>query len=156
MTSGIFGQLLRPRRPEDVLSGEIRVEVGGQPYVLPVLSIAANRRWKSSLTTEMGGLVAHLDDASSFADIYAALAAAEDNWLTLLRSYDQTHVLPDDLDEHVRPDELIAAVLEVWAAANPLVGMGLALGSGTNGTSPGRTNGSPKSTAGRRRRSKAT
>lgn len=138
----------------DVLSGRLRLTFGGRVFELPVLSIAANRRWREGLEARLQPIV----DASASDDletIVAALAVAEEDLLDVLLSYDQDHLLPprDVLEEMARPHELFRAVMDVRAAANPLLGVGLALAAETTpSVSP--TSMSSRSTNGRASRTR--
>ncbi len=156
--------VLRSRSAEDVLSRSVRVTIGGQEYVLPVRSMRANREWKQRLDATTSGLLSALeaseDDLSA---IYAALAAQADDLIDLLVSY-APDVLPSrDEIEDIEPDasmDVLAAVREVWRAANPLVAMSLEAMAGIQPTpdspfSPP-SSGRPRSTAGPRRSSRKT
>jgi hypothetical protein len=125
-----LGVLTRPA--EDVLSRVVRITLGGTEYQLPVRSIRANRDWKERLDSTTTGLLTALDvSEDDLAAIYAALASQTDSLIDLLLSYDNSGVLPtrDEL-EAIEPDvslDVLAAVREVWRAANPLVAKSLEL-----------------------------
>ena len=118
------------RTVEDVLAGRLRVTLGGQPYVLPVRSIASNRRWVESLDAELGGLMASLSVAG--ADYSSLTAAFEqvgaEQLLGLVIAYDETGVLPsrEDLEETTKPHEALMAVMGIRRVQNPLADAGLA------------------------------
>lgn len=118
--------LLPERSAQDVLSGRIRLSLGGQPYVLPVRSIAANREWKEQWDSTVGARIADIPDDKP-GEMFVALGEGADDLLTLLISYDHTGVLPsrEALEQVATPPELLIGILEVWAAANPLLGMAL-------------------------------
>lgn len=118
--------LLPERSAEDVLSGRIRLRLGGQPYVLPVRSIAANREWKEEWDSTVGGRIKDIPEDRP-GDIFVALGEGADDLLTLLISYDNTNALPPraEIEQVATPPELLMGILEVWAAANPLLGMAL-------------------------------
>lgn len=160
MLDGFISELPE-RQPGDILAGRIRMSFGGQAYVLPVRSIAANEEWLASLDAGTGalvdGLMAAGDDTSV---IIATLGAGSEAMPALLMSYDETHVLPpwEELKQVARPHELMLAVFEVWRAANPLVD--IAIGAllvemrqrlaSVRPSEP--TSSSPPPTAGRRRK----
>jgi hypothetical protein len=153
-----LGVLTRPA--EDVLSRVVRITLGGTEYQLPVRSIRANRDWKERLDSTTTGLLTALDvSEDDLAAIYAALASQTDSLIDLLLSYDNSGVLPtrDEL-EAIEPDvslDVLAAVREVWRAANPLVAKSLELISSlaTAPDSSPPSSGPPRRTAGARRRS---
>jgi len=168
-----LGTLLPERSAEDILAGQVRVHLGSrgparvaQTYVLPVLSIAANRKWKESLEGGLQQLLATVDAAGDdLATILAAFSTATPQLLDLLYGYDDTHVLPERerLEEEATDIEVLMATLEVWSAANPFAGVALALARGAeepltggaqaNGSSQPMSSARP-STAGRRRSSR--
>lgn len=134
-------EALPTRSSADILSGRINIVLGGLPYTLPVLPRRASREW-----------IEHVDE--TFASLTGALAAAGDDTpkilqllsgqteglLSMLRAYDVNGVLPDDeyIDEWATDGEILAAVVEVWRAANPLVAtiVDAAADATTDGTTP--------------------
>lgn len=110
------------RAAEDVLSRSVRLTLGGREFVLPVLTIAGNRRWKAELDARLTSSLSRLRDEKTPA-LYDVLSGQVDQMLELLLAYDTTHVLPsrEELEEMTYEEELVAAVREVWRAANPLV-----------------------------------
>lgn len=155
-------ELIGNGRPAgDLLSRVVRITLGGVEYALPTLPIAGNKRWKSQLDARLTGLV---EAASAGGDdleaILAALSTQVDDLIELLLSYDTSGVLPprERLEETVYEDELLAAVQEVWRAANPLVGMAVTAavvmaGLPDNGSS-GRTSSPRRRGAGSPRKSR--
>lgn len=122
-----------PRTVDDVLSGRLRVTLGGEVYDLPVRSIASNRRWVESLDAGMGSL---LRAVSAAGEDYQAIASAlmgvgAEELLDLVVAYDESHVLPskDDLEEVVKPHEALLAVVGIRRVQNPLADAGLAAAS---------------------------
>ena len=114
--------VLRPRRSlADVMAGVIRVELGGQPYVLPVRSIAENEEWQASLATQTIAILNGIEKLDDPAEILRLLASVD--LLDLLVSYDKDGALPPktELRRIARPHEALRSVMEVWQAANPLV-----------------------------------
>jgi hypothetical protein len=157
--------LLPERSAEDILSGRVRLTFGDKQYELPVLKRGASRRWKEQIDARIIGLIGSLDaSGDNIGAIVGILAGASDQLVELLRAYDETGVLPDPetLDEEASDIDILRAVLEVWAAANPLAALAVVAATRslkqptpTNGLSPPSSS-APPSTAGRRRRSKRT
>lgn len=118
------------RTVEDVLAGRLRVTLGGETYVLPVRSIASNRRWVESLDAEMIGLLVAVseagDDITSIMSGFMQIGAEQ--LLNLVIAYDETGVLPprEQLEEVVRPHETLMAVMGIRRVQNPLADAGLA------------------------------
>lgn len=121
------------RTVEDVLAGRLRVTLGGETYVLPVRSIASNRRWVESLDTDLGGLLAAVneagDDLGAISSAFTRIGAEE--LLGLVLAYDDTGVLPpkDELEETTKPHEALMAVMGIRRVQNPLADAGLAAAS---------------------------
>src|SRR5690348_13547733 len=109
------------------VSRTIRITLAGDTYELPVLSIRENREWKAQLNAMTAALMSALDDTDDLPAVLALLSNQVDDLLTMLVSYDVTHVLPSrDEIESIRPDptvEIFEAVKEVFKAANPQVGI---------------------------------
>lgn len=154
---------LAVRRPvEEILAGRIRLRIGDQYYTLPTLSLRKNREWKENLDAQLTDLLSGLQHAeNNIPLVLDLLTAAPDKLLDLLIAYDSTNVLPtrDELEDLLNEADLIRLVMEVWAAANPLVAIGLG-SAGEPSLTP--VSGSPKRTstprprgAGRPRTSKA-
>jgi len=152
------------RSAADIASRSIRVTLGGTEYVLAVLFIAGNERWRTyerQRTTEFVAAMTKLGDDA--AEITAAFNREPDMWLDILYAYDtdcgrQPGVLPprDVLKETIHEDEPQAAVLEVVKAANPKAVVGWAgfrtlAASIAAGSTP--TSSSPTPTAGRSKKS---
>lgn len=150
--------VIAPTRPaEDVLSRVVRVTLGGKTYELPVRSIRANREWKASLDARFAALVAGLDAVEDRVALFEMLSHQVDDLIELLIAYDTAGILPTrDEIEAIEPDvsiELVAAVREVWRAANPLVATGIGRLTPTEASSPP-TSSPPVSITGPRRKSK--
>lgn len=145
------------RSAEDILSRVVRVKLGGQTYELSVRSIRANREWKANLDARFASLVAGLDAADDRVALFELLSHQVDDLIELLTAYDTAGVLPsrDDI-EGIEPDvsvELVAAVREVWRAANPLVATGIDRLTPTAPSSPP-TSSQPVSITGPRKKSR--
>jgi hypothetical protein len=116
-----------PRRSaEDILSRTVRVSLGGIEYPLRVRSIAANREWRQSLDLATRSFLADADE-DDLAGLYDRLAAHADVLLDALLAYDTEGILPTAAEiEAIEPDatlDIVFAIREVWAAANPLLGI---------------------------------
>jgi hypothetical protein len=159
-----------PRPAGDILSRSVRLTLGDTEYVLPVLFIAGNERWKAAIDAKFNGVVNQLNLAGNDnSAILQALGDQPDDLLDLIYSYDTDEgrrrgVLPprDELKESVYEGDLLTAVREVWRAANPLVvmrveaaakGLVEAMGEPTTSDTSPPTSSSPTPTAGRPRRS---
>lgn len=149
----MWPEALPTRSAADILAGRIRVVLAGVPYVMPVLPRRASRDWLASLDAEFADLSAALDAAADDKPrILALLAGQTDRLLLLLRSYDQTGVLPapEFIDDFVTDAEVLVATSEVWQAANPLAATLVATTGedGTDGTSPEQPSSPPTPTGG--------
>lgn len=150
-------------RPADqIVSRTVRITLGGTPYELPVRSIRANREWKERLNAKTAALVTSLDSSGDdIAAVLGVLSTQIDDMIDLLVSYDTAGVLPSREEiEEIEPDpsgEIVAAVREVWRAANPLVATAIesAASTLTPPSSPP-TSTRPVPMAGSRRKSKAS
>jgi hypothetical protein len=151
-----------PRSPEDVLSGVLRIAVGGVEKTVPTLPIKATRDWQASLGTGPAGFVMPVTDddwtAATVAD-FAGLSL--DTVLDIVVSYDRTNALGgrDWLEEHADPAQIYAAASQMAEVAFPfatdipvLLGalvlqkaVGSTLPSSTNGHSPTGTSTRPRS-----------
>lgn len=144
------------RSAEAILSRTVRVVLNDTEYVLPVLRIAGNRRWKAELDAATIGLVEGLEaGGNDIAAILGIFGSQTDLLLDLLLSYDVDHVLPsrEVIEETAYDVELVQAVREVWRAANPLAVTGVEMVATPTPDSSPPTNTSPRPTAGRRKRS---
>lgn len=114
---------LPTRSAADILSGRIRIILGGLPYDLPVLPRRASREWLEALDARFAHIASELDEAADDKPrILSMLAGQQSDLLAMLRAYDQTNVLPDAqyVDDFVTDAEILVAMVEVWRAANPL------------------------------------
>lgn len=140
---------LPARSATDILAGRVRIVLGGATYDLPILPRAASRRWIEGLDERFAVLADDLEAAGNdVPEIMNRLLAETDGLYELLRSYDQTDVLPSqaDVDEFATDVEILRAVLEVWRAANPLAAT---LAQSTTSSEPSAaSSSSPRPTAG--------
>lgn len=171
--------LLPERSAQDILAGEVRIKLGRRrggaivldsvcTYLLPVLAIAPNRKWKAGLEDGLLSMLGVIEEAGDdFAGIMAAFKTATPQMLDALYAYDQAGLLPprEELEEYATDAEVLRATLEVWSAANPFAEVALSamreaerklpptIGLPANDSSTP-TNGARRSTAGRRQRSR--
>jgi hypothetical protein len=152
----MLDSIIGSRSVEAILAGHCRVVLGGQEYLLPDLPNRANREWLASFSGDLGGLMSSLDaNQDNVSAILAALTAASDQVLDLLMSYDRTGVLAREwVDENATPREIVYAVMGVWQAANPLVGIALSGVIPTTSIPSAPTSSSSPTTATRGRRSR--
>lgn len=134
-------EALPTRSSADILSGRINIVLGGLPYTLPVLPRRASKEWVEALDGRYAGMVDSLSEAGDDTGrILAVVAGHSELNLASLRAYDVNGILPDDeyVDEWATDAEILAAVIEVWRAANPLVAtiVDAAGESTTDGTEP--------------------
>jgi hypothetical protein len=152
----MLDSIIGSRSVEAILAGHCRVVLGGQEYLLPDLPNRANREWLASFSGDLGGLMSSLDaNQDNVTAILAALTSASDQVLDLLMSYDRTGVLSREwVDENATPREIVYAVMGVWQAANPLVGIALSGVIPTTSMPSAPTSSSSPTTATRGRRSR--
>jgi hypothetical protein len=152
----MLDSIIGSRSVEAILAGHCRVVLGGQEYLLPDLPNRANREWLASFSGDLGGLMSSLDaNQDNVTAILAALTSASDQVLDLLMSYDRTGVLAREwVDENATPREIVYAVMGVWQAANPLVGIALSGAIPTTSIPSVPTSSSSPTTATRGRRSR--
>ena len=155
---------LPDRSAEDIFAGRIRLNLGGTEYVLPTLVIEDEEAWLAKM--ESSPLAAVLGNAVSDSEAVLALMASSTATVPILDAlyaYDTSGVLPprEELRRSARPIEAVRALLEVWQAAHPLLGISLlgmqemsrSLESLTPGPSPAPMSSPPTPMAGRRRKS---
>lgn len=155
-------ELTPERSVEDILAGRLRLVFGDQAFELPVLSRAENRRWRETLDARFQPLADKVDDDDPAAVIglMRQLAELDEEFLPFIYTYDRTGALPpiEELDELARPHEILRAVLEVRAAANPTLAIAVALAraeaKAPSDEPPEPTSSSPTPTAGSRRKSR--
>lgn len=130
---------LPKRSAADIIAGRIRVVLGGQMFVLPVLPRAATHRWLEEMDASWAALGTALEEASdNTPEVLALLVSQQDRLLGMLRSYDQSNVLPppEFVDEFATDAEVFLAAIEVWRAANPLAASLAEMTATTDGISP--------------------
>lgn len=114
------------RSTVDVLAGRLRISLAAKPYWLPVLTIGQNEDWVAQLDAALAPLIKAPDD--DLDAIVTALESFNDQLLGFVWSYDVTHVLPplETIRRDIYPFEVLRAVMEIRAAANPTLGFALA------------------------------
>lgn len=120
-------EALPSRSAADILSGRITIVLGGLPYVIAVLPRRASREWLARLDERFAAVTQALDDAADDAPkILALLTAHTDYMIEMLRAYDVADILPDDefIETYATDGEILAGMVEVWRAANPLAAIG--------------------------------
>jgi hypothetical protein len=110
------------RSEEDVLSGVLRVVVGGRERELPVRSIASSRAWKLELTKAIAGNVGGMS-LDSLEDGGAVANAIGDRILDLVVAYDEGAALGgrEYLEEHATDREIYFAFRAILEATFPFV-----------------------------------
>lgn len=145
-------EALPVRSVADILSGRIQIVLGGIPYIIPVLPKRASREWLARLDERFAAVATALDGAADDAPrILQLLAAHTDYMVEMLHEYDVEKVLPDDefIDTYATDGEVLAAMVEVWRAANPLAAIGAEAAAETMAsTSSEPLNSWPESTGG--------
>lgn len=145
-------EVLPERSAADILSGRIKIVLGGLPFVVPVLPRRASRDWLAKLDARFAEVTLALDSASNNAPkILQLLSAHTDYMLEMLRAYDVEDILPDDefIETFATDGEILAAMVEVWRAVNPLAAIGAEAAAETMaGTSTAPLNLSPENTDG--------
>src|SRR5262245_58562624 len=83
------------RSAEDILSGRVRVRLGGLTYDLPVLPRRASREWMASVEQRFSELTeALVETENDVASALGLLKAHTDELYGFLLTYDTSHVLP--------------------------------------------------------------
>lgn len=117
--------LLPERSAEDRARGEIPVNFGtgdGSELIrVPVLFAKGNRAWQEQFKAAMQKLVADVEADDSGAVILAVLTGATDLQLELLEAYNPERLNKAWMEEHATEEQILAAFLQVTAAAYPLV-----------------------------------
>jgi hypothetical protein len=145
-------EALPTRSAADILSGLITIVLGGIPYVIHVLPRRASREWLARLDERFATVTAALEAADNDAPkILQLLTAHTDYMIEMLRAYDVEGVLPDNefIETYATDGEILAAMVEVWRASNPLAAIGAEAAAETMaGTESAPLNSSPESTGG--------
>jgi hypothetical protein len=145
-------EALPVRSVADILSGRIQIVLGGIPYIIHVLPRRASREWIAKLDQRFADVTMALDKAENDAPkILALLTAHTDYMIQMLREYDVEGVLPNDefIETYATDGEILAGMVEVWRAANPLAAIGAEAAAETMaGTDSESLNSWPESTGG--------
>lgn len=145
-------EALPVRSVADILSGRIQIVLGGIPYIMQVLPRRASREWIAKLDQRFAEVTMALDRAENDAPkILALLTAHTDYMIQMLREYDVEGVLPNDefIETYATDGEILAGMVEVWRAANPLAAIGAEAAAETMaGTDSASLNSWPESTGG--------
>jgi hypothetical protein len=145
-------EALPVRSVADILSGRIQIVLGGIPYIIHVLPRRASREWIAKLDQRFADVTMALDKAGNDAPkILALLTAHTDYMVQMLREYDVEGVLPNDefIETYATDGEILAGMVEVWRAANPLAAIGAEAAAETMaGTEQESLNSWPESTGG--------
>jgi hypothetical protein len=125
-----LSSVLGPRSVDDMLAERVRVQLGGETYVLPVKTMHAQREWEESLDGELARMLRLVQqEEGEIGDLIRSLSETSLRFVDLLLSYDDGNVLPDK-DTIARTNTEVAlmfAVLEVWRAGHPKADIGLGL-----------------------------
>ncbi len=117
--------LLPERSAEDRARGEIPVSFGtgdsSELIRIPVLFAKGNRAWQETFKAALQKLVADVEADDSGAVIIAVLTGATDLQLDLLAAYNPERLAKDWLEANATEEQILAAFLQVTAAAYPLV-----------------------------------
>lgn len=154
-----------PLRPdEEVAGGFIVLSVGGQTKHLPELKRYRNREWKALVQRRFAETLGATREVETFDDVVNLIAGGSDLYVELLVAYDDSGVLggAEWLDRNATDRDLYFAFKKVASVAFPETPDLLTRIPGLVGVvveslirSSRSTNGSRRSTAGRRKRSSA-
>jgi hypothetical protein len=165
----VFDSLPASQRSiDDVLAGVIRFTLGGRPFAMATLPMAAHDAWQDGLDDGLSTSFESVPDSGPgvVKGLETAFRANRDRLLDALIAYDRDGVLPprDEIREIATQQDIIAAIREVRAVGgDPLAASALSALSvlrtptkpKTNGSTrkPRRSSGAPRNTAGQPRRS---
>ena len=109
------------RSDEEIASGTIRLALGGQERLLPVLPIARNRVWTAAFAAAIEKQLAEVPQLDTLGDASAAIAGATDMLIDLLVAYDEGGVLGgrDWIENNATAPQVYEAFKAVTAAAFP-------------------------------------
>ncbi len=126
-TGGLIKALLPERAVEDVLTGRLRMVLGGEEFVLPVLTIAKADEWRDTLAATAGNVMGLLEQQATVPSVMAWLSSNTDVLLVLIRAYDVTGVLPDDewIRENATEPDVLKGFMLLLAASYPFVAAAL-------------------------------
>ena len=155
---------------DDVLAGLIRFTLGGRPFAMAVLPMGAHDRWQDGLDQQLQASLDAVPVPTSGPALARTLSVAfraqREQLLDALIAYDRDGVLSsrDEIRELATQQDIIAAIREVRAvggdplAVSALTALSVRLRLPTQSSGlifeSGPSNGSPRSTDGRHRKSK--
>jgi len=151
------------RSAEDVLSGVLRIPVGGVEKVVPTLSIKATRGWVAFVAGKFGDFSSVMGRDQSPGTFEAFATLGLDAIVEVVMAYDQTGALGgrDWLEEHADPAQLYGAARAMGEVSAPFVndlravlGMFPGLLAAVASKPPSSTNGRSRTGASTRGRSK--
>ena len=117
-----LSNLLPERSAQDILAGEVHLRLGGHSYTLPVLSIAATRRWQATLEGSLATLFDTIEGSGDdLSAVMTALTGATPQMLDAVYAYDTSNVLPprEALEEEATNTDVMVASFTLWVVANP-------------------------------------
>lgn len=112
------------RTPDEQASGAIRLAMGGQVRLLPVLPIVHNREWTATFAEAVKAVLSDLGSRLSTLDqVVWELASNVDQMVDMLVAYDRTGVLggKEWIEQHAAPRDVYHAFRQVTVAAFPTV-----------------------------------
>jgi hypothetical protein len=118
------------RSDEDVLSGILRIPVGGVEKLVPTLKLRAVRDWQVRVADKLALIRPTLGaNPRDVQDLAHVAGTAIESILELVIAYDQTGALGgrEWLEENADPAQLYAAVQQMGQVTFPFVGDAVAL-----------------------------
>lgn len=118
----MFKALIPTRSVEEIIGGQLRIQLGSTTYVLPELAMDPTDRWAATIDERIKGLLAIVDGMDEEAGVLALFSAAmafQDEMLATLLAYDEQHVLPpaEEIRKSATHTQLMFALVGVWASS---------------------------------------
>lgn len=128
----MFNALIPARSVEEIVGGQIRVQLGGTSYVLPELAMEPADIWAASIDDRLYGLLQVIDetDEEGIAPLFKTAEQFQAEMLDLLIAYDGFGLLPARavILKTATHTQLMFALLGVWASTkSPLAATVLAI-----------------------------